>query len=140
MEPGGSLPTDGHVRIRHVPALDGMRAFAVLAVIGFHSVVAWLQGGYYGVDAFFVLSGFLITSILVAEWTSSGTISLPGFWGRRARRLLPAPFLMLAVVGIVAAIRPTVLGSPGLFGDTISTVFYVANWHLIAAHDTYFSA
>jgi peptidoglycan/LPS O-acetylase OafA/YrhL len=121
-----------------VTALDGIRAFAVTAVILYHAEPSWAIGGYFGVDVFFVLSGYLITTLLLAEWRDTGGIALRAFWARRARRLLPALFLMLAVVGAVAVLLPQVLGSPGLLGDTVATVGYVANWHLIAAHTSYF--
>ena len=114
-----------------------MRAFAVTAVILYHAST-WANGGYFGVDVFFVLSGYLITTLLLAEWRGTGGIGLRSFWARRARRLLPALFLMLAVVGAVAVALPQVLGSPGLLGDTIATVFYVSNWHLLASHTSYF--
>ena len=87
---------------------------------------------------FFVLSGYLITSLLLVEWRGTGGVALRSFWARRARRLLPALFLMLAVVGVVAVLLPQVLGSPGLLGDTLATVGYFANWHLMAAHTSYF--
>ena len=119
--------------------LDGIRAFAVTAVILYHAEPSWAIGGYFGVDVFFVLSGYLITSLLLREWQGSGGIALRAFWARRARRLLPALFLMLGVVGVVAVVLPQVLGSPGLLGDTVATVGYVANWHLIAAHTNYFA-
>ena len=125
---------------RRMPALDGIRAFAVLAVITYHGGVGWMRGGYYGVDAFLVLSGFLITSLLVGEWDRRATISLAGFWARRARRLLPALFLMLTGVAVVAGIWPSVLAAPHLMADTIATVFYAANWHLVAEHASYFGA
>jgi peptidoglycan/LPS O-acetylase OafA/YrhL len=115
-----------------------MRAFAVLAVILFHAESNWTIGGYFGVDVFFVLSGYLITSLLLTEWRGTGGIALRSFWVRRARRLLPALLLMLAAVGVTAVLLPQVLGSPGLLGDTLSTVGYVANWHLVAAHTNYF--
>ena len=119
--------------------LDGIRAFAVTAVILYHAEPSWAIGGFFGVDVFFVLSGYLITSLLLREWQGSGGIALRAFWARRARRLLPALFLMLAVVGLIAVVLPKVLGSPGLLGDTLATVGYVANWHLIAAHTNYFA-
>jgi peptidoglycan/LPS O-acetylase OafA/YrhL len=136
---GVKAPRASSVASSHIPALDGVRAFAVLAVIAFHSLGS-LPGGYFGVDVFFALSGFLITSLLVAEWSGHGTVSLRGFWARRARRLLPALFLMLTAVGVVAAVWPRVLGNPQLLGDALATVFYSANWHLIAQHANYFSA
>jgi peptidoglycan/LPS O-acetylase OafA/YrhL len=116
-----------------------MRAFAVMAVILYHANPSWAVGGYFGVDVFFVLSGFLITSLLLGEWQGTGGVGLRAFWGRRARRLLPALFVMLAVVGTVSVLLPRVLGSPGLLGDTLATVGYVANWHFIAANTSYFA-
>jgi peptidoglycan/LPS O-acetylase OafA/YrhL len=130
---GATVATDG----RRVTGLDGIRAFAVTAVILYHAST-WANGGYFGVDVFFVLSGYLITTLLLSEWRDTGGIGLRSFWARRARRLLPALFVMLAVVGAVAIALPQVLGSPGLLGDTVASVFYVANWHLLAAHTNYF--
>jgi len=117
-----------------------MRAFAVLAVILFHAYTPWAVGGYYGVDVFFVLSGYLITGLLVSEWRRRDTISLGHFWARRARRLLPALLVMLAVVLLVADIWPSVLGSPGLWWDSVATVFYSSNWRFMAEHANYFTA
>ena len=74
------------------PALDGLRALAVTAVLAYHAGLTWARGGFLGVDAFFVLSGYLITSLLIVEWRNTGTIDLPAFWARTARRLLPARF------------------------------------------------
>src|ERR1700693_3084978 len=73
-----------------VPSLDGLRAMAVFAVLAYHGGVGWVGGGFLGVDLFFVLSGYLITTLLVAEWQRDGTIALAEFWWRRASRLLPA--------------------------------------------------
>ena len=123
-----------------MPALDGIRAFAVLAVITYHTGVPWMHGGYYGVDVFLVLSGFLITSLLVGEYGKRGSISLSGFWVRRARRLLPALFLMLAGVALVAGMWPAVLSAPHLMADSVATILYVANWHLAWEHASYFAA
>ncbi|HVA44413.1 MAG TPA: acyltransferase family protein [Acidimicrobiales bacterium] len=123
-----------------MPALDGLRALAVLAVIGYHGALGWLQGGFYGVDAFLVLSGFLITTLLVSEWDRSGGISLSGFWARRARRLLPALLLMLSGVALVVGLFPGVLSTAHLEADAVSSLLYMANWHLAAEHASYFSA
>ena len=117
-----------------------MRAFAVLAVILFHAYTPWAMGGYFGVDVFFVLSGYLITGILLAEWQKRESISLGRFWARRARRLLPALLLMLFVVLLVAHLWPSVLGSPGLLWDTVTTLFYSSNWRFLAEHAGYFTA
>ena len=83
---------------------DGLRALAVVAVLLYHGDVSWAKGGYFGVDAFFVLSGFLITSLLLVEWGSSGGIGLKHFWARRARRLLPALALVVGFVALYAAL------------------------------------
>jgi peptidoglycan/LPS O-acetylase OafA/YrhL len=120
--------------------LDGMRALAVTAVILCHAEPSWAQGGFFGVDVFFVLSGYLITTILLGEWRSTGGIDLPAFWARRARRLLPALALVLIVVGVGAVTVPSVVASPGLAGDTLATAGYAANWHFMAAHANYFAA
>ncbi|HEY4376365.1 MAG TPA: acyltransferase, partial [Acidimicrobiales bacterium] len=77
-----------HPKLRRIPALDGLRGLAVAAVVMYH--FEHLRGGFLGVDLFFVLSGYLITALLLAEWGRTGTISLAAFWERRARRLLPA--------------------------------------------------
>ncbi|GAA4205091.1 acyltransferase family protein [Actinocatenispora rupis] len=123
----------------HRPALDGVRAFAVAAVLVFHGGLTWLPGGFFGVDAFFVLSGFLITSLLLTEVAGTGRIRLPAFWGRRARRLLPALLLMVAVV--VPASRW--LLPPGdmapVRGDAIAALLYVANWRMIFRGSDYFA-
>jgi peptidoglycan/LPS O-acetylase OafA/YrhL len=129
----GARPTLGHLK-----GLDGIRAFAVLSIIAFHTGLNSVPGGFYGVDAFFVLSGFLITSLLVKEWGGTGTIRLRRFWAGRARRLLPALFLMVTVVGLVMAIWPQVLSSQNIVGDAFSTVFYYSNWYSIHNGVTYF--
>ena len=98
-----------------------------------------MPGGFYGVDAFFVLSGFLITSLLVKEWGGSGTIRLRRFWAGRARRLLPALFLMVTVVGLVMAIWPQLLSSQNIVSEAVSTVFYYSNWYSIHSGGTYFN-
>src|SRR3954454_25853 len=85
---------------QHVAALDGLRALAVLAVLLFHA--GYLQGGFLGVDLFFALSGFLITSLLVRDAGGPG-VTLRTFWGRRARRLLPAVLTLLVVVALWVA-------------------------------------
>src|SRR5438132_457370 len=94
-------------RLRHIPALDGLRGLAVIGVVAFHSSQVTnqqgLTGGFLGVDLFFVLSGFLITTLLLGEHESSDSISLGSFWSRRARRLLPALLLLLVVIAVYAA-------------------------------------
>ena len=111
------------------PALDGIRAFAVVAVMLFHGGV--LTGGYLGVDAFFVLSGFLITSLILHEICNEGQLNRSRFWARRARRLLPALFLMLFAVCAYAVLFAQQSELDRIRGDALATVFYVANWHAI---------
>ncbi len=113
----------------HVTALDGLRGAAVAGVLAFHG--NHLVGGYLGVDLFFVLSGFLITSLLLREWGESGTIALGSFWGRRARRLLPALFGLLVGVALYSLLwaKPYELG--GIRAASVATVAYVANWQAI---------
>jgi peptidoglycan/LPS O-acetylase OafA/YrhL len=85
--------------VPYVPGLDGLRALAVLAVIVYHANKQWFGGGFLGVEVFFVISGYLITLLLIAERERTGTVSFAQFWFRRARRLLPALFVML--VGLI---------------------------------------
>ncbi|MFN8038958.1 MAG: acyltransferase [Acidimicrobiales bacterium] len=121
--------------LRHVPALDGLRGVAVAGVLLFHGGA--LTGGYLGVDLFFVLSGFLITSLLLREFGGSGTIRLSSFWARRARRLLPALFGLVAVVALycVFVAKPYELGA--IRADALASVFYVANWRSILGGSGY---
>ena len=96
-------------------------------------------GGFLGVDAFFVLSGYLITALLLTEWQRTGGIALVDFWGRRVRRLLPALLLMMMVVTICA---PRLLPPEEvrlLRGDGLAALFYVANWQMIFKGDDYFT-
>src|SRR5437870_2594196 len=83
-------------RLGYLPGLDGLRALAVLAVLFYHADVTWLSGGFLGVEVFFVVSGYLITSLLLAEYRAHQKINLKHFWMRRARRLLPAAFTLIA--------------------------------------------
>ena len=128
-----------HTRLSYLPALDGVRACAVVAVMMFHGGIPHMDGGFMGVDAFFVLSGFLITSLLVGEWRQSLTIKLGAFWARRARRLLPALLLMLLFVAFLAS----VIVPKGTYGalrlDALATLLYVSNWHFILVNSNYFN-
>ena len=122
-----------------MPGLDGIRALAVLGVMGYHGGLPILAGGFLGVNAFFVLSGFLITSLLVGEWSATSTISLRSFWARRARRLLPAVFVLLAAVVLYARFIAVPGTYPGLRLDSLATLLYVANWHFILGGSSYFA-
>ncbi|MEV0136254.1 acyltransferase family protein [Dactylosporangium sp. NPDC050688] len=124
---------------RHLPPLDGLRAVALAGVLLVHGMPAWLPGGFLGVDLFFVLSGFLITSLLLREAEQSGRISLRGFWARRVRRLLPA--LVVLVCATVAAGPYLLPGQdPGaLRTDAAAALTYWANWRMIARGGDYFT-
>ncbi|HET6865143.1 MAG TPA: acyltransferase family protein [Solirubrobacteraceae bacterium] len=138
-----SREPSGHPRrgeLAHHAGLDGLRGIAVLAVVLYHGGVSWVPGGFLGVEVFFVLSGFLITSLLVAEWQRSSTIALGAFWMRRARRLLPALFCLVAVIGIYYLFAGAAQAVPDLKGDGISALTYVSNWHQIVAGANYFAA
>src|SRR5579864_8394037 len=115
----GARATTGTHRLSYMPALDGVRAFAV--------------------HAFFVLSGFLITTLLVTEWSGTGGVALSAFWARRARRLLPALLLMLVFVVLYARFVAAPGTYPGLRWDSIAALFYSANWRFIANGTSYFA-
>lgn len=125
-------------RLPYLPGLDGLRALAVLAVMLYHSNFGWMPGGFLGVEIFFVLSGYLITSLLLSEWNTRAGLDLRRFWLARARRLLPALF-----VAIAAALTFAVIFLPdevaGLRGDALAAVGYVTNWYLIFAQKSYFA-
>jgi peptidoglycan/LPS O-acetylase OafA/YrhL/lysophospholipase L1-like esterase len=123
---------------KYLPGLDGLRALAVAAVVAYHLGYGWAQGGLLGVGVFFTLSGYLITDILVGQWAARGRIRLGDFWLRRARRLLPALFVMLAVVSIwVNGFTRSFL--PGFRGDVVASVFYVSNWWYVGQHTSYYA-
>ncbi|HJR25033.1 MAG TPA: acyltransferase family protein, partial [Acidimicrobiales bacterium] len=125
--------TQGHMP--YLPAFDGLRAIALLAVLAFHAGFGWIHGGYLPLTAFFVLSGFLITSLLLLERGRSGRVDLGAFWMRRARRLVPAAILALGLVALyTAAIGRSV---EGLRGDVFACLGWVANWRFIFVGRTY---
>lgn len=124
-------------RLPYMPGIDGLRAVAVAAVVAYHAGATWLPGGFLGVDVFLVISGFLITSLLLAELRASGRIDLPRFWLRRARRLLPAVFLMIAVVlAVMLLLHPDEVGR--LRGATAASLLYVMNWYQVLTEQSYF--
>jgi len=124
---------------RYLPALDGLRAFAVLAVMLYHGDVTWARGGFLGVDVFFVLSGFLITSLLLTEYQRWNGIDLFAFWVRRARRLLPALFVMLLFVAVYTAILVIPESRRDIADQGIATLAYVSNWWEILNDQSYFA-
>lgn len=122
-----------------LPGIDGMRALAVIAVLIYHAGAVWLPGGLLGVEIFFVISGYLITALLLGEWRKTGRIDLKSFWLRRARRLLPALYFMIAVtLAYCVAFLPGEVS--GLRNDALAAFGYVMNWYLIFGHESYFEA
>ena len=119
--------------------IEGMRAVAILAVLLCHAGIPFLAGGYVGVDVFFVISGFLITGLLVNEVEGSGGISLVRFYARRAKRLLPLSAILLASVGIASIVLLSPLRAIEVSGDIISSALYAANWHFAAQSVDYFA-
>ncbi|MFY8158549.1 MAG: acyltransferase family protein, partial [Ilumatobacteraceae bacterium] len=125
--------------ISYLPGLDGLRAIAVLAVVVYHANKNWLHGGFLGVEVFFVISGYLITLLLLTESEQHGRINFRAFWMRRARRLLPAMWTLLLGVTIYCSLfEREELGK--LRGDVIAALIYVFNWFKIWAGDSYFDA
>jgi peptidoglycan/LPS O-acetylase OafA/YrhL len=125
--------------LSYIPALDGIRGLAIIVIMGYHAGVFFTSGGFYSLDAFFTLSGFLITSLLIAEWHQTATIRLRLFWARRARRLLPALLVMVLVVTLYCAFFVPSGTYPHIRSDGIAALFYFANWHFIAAGSNYFA-
>jgi len=131
-------PVANAPHIAYRPGLDGLRALAVAAVFLYHARIDWLPGGFLGVDLFFVLSGYLITSLLLVEWEARNRIDLRRFWLRRARRLLPA----LVVVVLGALILASIFARHDLAqtrSDAVSSLLYYTNWHEIIANHSYFN-
>jgi peptidoglycan/LPS O-acetylase OafA/YrhL len=121
------------------PDIEGLRAVAIGAVLLCHAGVAFLAGGYVGVDVFFVISGFLITRLLLGEVDRTGGISLRRFYARRARRLLPLSAILLVTVGILSLVLLSPLRAVEVSGDIISSAIYTANWHFAAQSVDYFA-
>jgi peptidoglycan/LPS O-acetylase OafA/YrhL len=121
---------------RHLPALDGLRGLALLGVLFFHAN-GLLPGGYLGVDLFFVLSGFLITSLLLSEHQRKGHITLSAFWIRRARRLFPAVLSLMPAIAIYSHFFAKSEELATIRGDALATLAYVANWRTIFSHKSY---
>ena len=123
---------------RYMPGLDGLRAVAVLAVIAFHEQFSWAPGGLLGVALFFTLSGYLITDLLLSRWLATGRAHLANFWVRRARRLLPALFVMLAIVTAWVTLLDRARLAD-LRGAVAAAATYSSNWYLIVQGQSYFS-
>jgi peptidoglycan/LPS O-acetylase OafA/YrhL len=125
--------------VPYVPALDGLRALAVSAVLLYHAGLGWAPGGFLGVEVFFVISGYLITLLLVGEHEQHGHIGVKRFWFRRARRLLPAVYVLLLVVSltVVLFVRDQAARTRG---DVIAGLTYTTNWYLIFTGSSYFDS
>lgn len=122
---------------RYMPGLDGIRAVAVIAIIIYHLNPQWLWGGFLGVDTFFVISGYLITSLLLTEYHNTGKIELTSFWLRRVKRLIPAVlFLVMGVLVLTLIFMPTEIQK--VRADSIAAIFYVSNWWYIMQNVDYF--
>ncbi|MFP4437821.1 MAG: serine hydrolase [Chloroflexaceae bacterium] len=134
------MPTDRQTDLPafpYLPGLDGLRALAVIAVLLYHADLP-VRGGFLGVEIFFVLSGFLITALLITEWLQHDRVNLTAFWLRRARRLLPALFVLLAGTLVIATFLPDA-ETVGLGSETLAALGYVMNWHLILGEQSYFT-
>lgn len=126
-------------KARYIPALDGLRALAVIAVVLYHMGATFLPGGLLGVTIFFVLSGYLITGLLIREWGSTKTINLPQFWLRRIRRLFPAiAFMLTCTIVLTAVLAPDMLTK--LRGDLLAALLWFTNWWYIFHETSYFEA
>src|SRR6266542_4669771 len=124
-------------RLSYLPGLDGLRALAVMAVLLFHAGQRWIPGGFLGVDVFFVISGYLITCVLLENRERTGSVGLKQFWFRRARRLLPALFaLLLGTLAVSVLFYPDEVAK--LRGDTLAALGYLTNWYFILDHQSYF--
>ncbi|MFJ7697083.1 acyltransferase family protein [Lysinibacillus fusiformis] len=124
---------------RYIPGLDGIRALAVLAVIAYHFNFSWARGGFLGVDIFFVLSGYLITSTMLPLKGNQLTVSLKKFWIGRFRRLLPAAYVMIITSFVWAMLFHKELLHT-LRGDALSSIFYSSNWWFIFHKLSYFDS
>lgn len=122
------------------PDIEGLRAVAVLAVLAFHAEIPGLAGGFIGVDVFFVISGYLITGLLVREAVTTGRIRLGDFFSRRARRLLPSAAVVLAAVAVAGAWLTVPLRRTDLEYDVLASALSVANWRFVSQRTDYLAA
>lgn len=138
--PRGEAPRPtARPRSRYIPALDGIRTLAVAAVVLYHLGLGWMQGGLQGVTMFFVLSGYLITHLLIVEYDGTGRIDLKDFWIRRARRLMPAVLIVIVATIILCALFNHVMLTK-MRPDIIPSIFFFNNWWQIIRNVSYFDA
>jgi peptidoglycan/LPS O-acetylase OafA/YrhL len=126
-------------RSRHVGSLDGLRALAVLGVVGYHMGLGWCQGGLLGVSLMFVLSGYLITGLLLVEYRETSTFDLKAFWARRLRRLMPQAVVCVVVTAALCTLLNHVLLTK-MRGDVIPSLLMFLNWSKIFSNESYFAA
>jgi peptidoglycan/LPS O-acetylase OafA/YrhL len=124
-------------RIVFEPGLEGLRGFALLGMLCFHSEFSWAVGGFLPIATFFTLSGYLITALFLAEWQRSGRIRLVAFWARRFRRLMPAALLTLGTMSLFAVFVATPDQVERLRAEVLWALAYVVNWHFILADVAY---
>jgi peptidoglycan/LPS O-acetylase OafA/YrhL len=130
-------PRPAVARIAYQPGIDGLRALALLAIFVVHADMGLASGAFLAVSTFFTLSGFLITSLLIIEHGNRGRIDLRSFWARRARRLLPASLVAIAVIGLTTLVLGDGTQVRNLAGDTVGALAYVANWNFVLSGTTY---
>ncbi len=133
---GIGAPSESLSTLPYLPGLDGLRAVAVVAVMIYHANHSWLKGGYLGVEVFFVISGYLITLLLIGEHERTGTVNLGKFWKRRFRRLLPALYVLLLVVAVYVTLV-YVSRREEVRGDFVAAITYVSNWYQIVVGQGY---
>ena len=128
---------ESRTSIAYQPALDGVRALAVAVVLLFHAEVPGFSGGYLGVSVFFTLSGYLITSLLLAEHAGTGSISFGRFYARRVRRLLPASIACLLAIVILTVVTELFAGVADLRSEILGSLLQVSNWVFLAGEGSY---
>ena len=137
-EPNARTNRTAPVPLAHLPALDGLRAIAVATVVAYHLGLVGQRGGFLGVDLFFVISGYLITTLLLREHGSTGRVALGSFWVRRFRRLVPPLVVMLGATILTARAVGAAQQWDTIRNDALATLGYVANWRFIVAEQSYF--
>lgn len=131
--------TARHRRLHFRPDIEGLRAIAILLVVAAHADVPWLAGGFVGVDVFYVLSGYLITGLLVREAAATGTVDFADFYARRFRRLMPGLLLMLACTGLAAWLLVAPADQPAQAMAAVSAAAWLSNFHFAFSDLGYFT-
>jgi peptidoglycan/LPS O-acetylase OafA/YrhL len=139
-ESAWDTPVSSDARPHFRPDIEGLRAVAILAVLAYHARIPGLSGGFVGVDVFFVISGYLITGLLLRERDRSGRIDLAGFYARRVRRLLPAALAVVAVTVGVSALVLSPVQFPDVAADGAAAALYVSNYRFALSATDYFAA